>query len=329
MIASIHRLPEWALLALAVWFFAGFVFYIFRAASPDVVKEAYHENYDWQNEVVHGLCLIGMVPMLSPMLLPVPNSVNTFVLSVAALIFAVRALTWGKRPPYWTKETKWWWDWAHVLILGGMAAMYAGWNWLWLQVPLCVFWTWLFGYYALDLVHEIASLFHLPKVESDETKPSFAKRYKLLSIGSDLSHGSMGLVMLLMTLFPASFMAHDMSTMTAEAVSAEAVSPKAETELRRLVFDRDKDTFLFIWGGCENCTAGAAKFDLIAKDLCSTSIRFVRVDKATAPGLCSELNIHECPVVLAFHKGVPDADRLHDDIDDERLAAFIGKHMRR
>jgi hypothetical protein len=177
--------PEWLLLALAVWFFAGSGFYLFRTLFADSVKKVYG-YFDLENEVGHGLCLLGMVTMLAPTLLPISATIWTFVLAAASLWFTARALTWGKRVPY---ATKWWWDWAHVVMLSGMAIMFAGVTTFWLTVPLGIFWTWLFGYYSYELVHDV-------------------KSRKTFYIGSDLAHASMGLVMLLMTAMPSYFMAH-------------------------------------------------------------------------------------------------------------------------
>lgn len=168
---------------LAALFAAGGLFYVYRLLRPSHVQATYG-YHDWENEVGHGLCMLGMVTMLSPALLPIPAIVWTWVLGVAAAWFTARALTWGKKVGY---ATKWWWDWAHVLMLTGMATMYAGFSPIWLNVPFGIFWAWLGGYYLYELAHDLRSR-------------------KTLYIGSDIAHSAMGIVMLLMVLFPAAMM---------------------------------------------------------------------------------------------------------------------------
>lgn len=168
---------------LAALFAAGGLFYVYRLLRPKHVQATYGYT-DWQNEIGHGLCMFGMVTMLSPVLLPIPALVWTWVLGAGAVFFTVRALTWGKRVGY---ATKWWWDWAHVLMLGGMATMYAGFAPLWLNIPFGIFWAWLGAYYLYQLAHDL-------------------RTGKLLYVGSDVAHAAMGIVMLLMVLFPAAMM---------------------------------------------------------------------------------------------------------------------------
>lgn len=175
--------PEWSLFALASLFLAGSLFYTYRLVRASQVRSVYG-YFDWENEVGHGLCMLGMVTMLSPSLLPIPAVVWAGTFGLAFLWFLARALTWGKRVSY---PTRWWWDWAHVAMLGGMGLMYANVTTVWLNAPLAVFWLWLGGYYLYELKQDLPS-------------------GKLLYIGSDLAHSLMGFVMLLMTLFPSTFM---------------------------------------------------------------------------------------------------------------------------
>ncbi len=181
-------LPEAILLPLALWFFAGAAFYLYRALFPEQVRAVYGYA-DLENEIGHGICALAMVSMLAPMFLPIPALVWTILLAVGALWFTARALTWGKRVPY---AAKWWWDWAHVGMLAGMALMFAGITTPIISVPLALFWLWFSGYYAYELVHD-------------------ARSGNKLYIGSDLVHGSMGVVMLLMTIAPSLFTMSGMS----------------------------------------------------------------------------------------------------------------------
>lgn len=181
--------PEWVLLALALWFFAASGFYLYRILFAQNVRSVYG-YWDIENEIGHGICMLGMVTMLAPTLLPVPALVWAGILGAAALWFVARAVSWGRRLSY---PTKWWWDWAHVGMLGGMAMMFAGFGsplWTWLTGA---FWLWFAAYYAYSTYHDAPS-------------------GKLLYIGSDLAHLSMGVVMFIMTIFPALLMpASDMN----------------------------------------------------------------------------------------------------------------------
>lgn len=168
---------------LAALFAAGGLFYLYRLLRPSHVQATYGYT-DWENEIGHGLCMFAMVTMLSPAFLPIPAAVWTWVLGVGAAVFTARALTWGKRVNY---ATRWWWDWAHVLMLGGMSIMFAGFSPLWLTIPFGLFWAWLGAYYLYQLVHD-------------------ARTGKVLYMGSDIAHSAMGFVMLLMLLFPMAMM---------------------------------------------------------------------------------------------------------------------------
>ena len=66
---------------LAALFAAGGLFYVYRLLRPSHVQATYG-YHDWENEVGHGLCMLGMVTMLSPALLPIPAIVWTWVLGV-------------------------------------------------------------------------------------------------------------------------------------------------------------------------------------------------------------------------------------------------------
>lgn len=183
-ITTAGMLPEWSLLALAVWFFAGSGFYLYRLLFPAHVQSVYG-YWDWQNEVGHGICMLAMVTMLSPMLLPVPFTVWAGVLGLAAVGFVARGLTWGRKLAY----NKAWWDWAHVGMLGGMAIMFAGISHPVVTVVTGAFWLWFSLYYAYETWVD-------------------ARSGQALYIGSDVSHFSMGVVMLAMTVAPTAFMGH-------------------------------------------------------------------------------------------------------------------------
>lgn len=178
-------LPDWVLLSLAVWFFAGACFYLYRLLFAKEVRAVYG-YWDIENEIGHGICMLAMVTMLAPMLLPIPFMVWAGLLGAACLWFLARAVFWGRKVSY---PTKWWWDWAHVAMLAGMAIMFAGVSFPLLTYVTGAFWLWFAGYYAYETYHD-------------------AKTRKLLYIGSDLAHVSMGVMMFVMTVAPGLFMGH-------------------------------------------------------------------------------------------------------------------------
>lgn len=177
-------LPEWALLSLALWFFSGSCLYLYRLLFPKQVSAVYG-YWDWQNEVGHGICMLAMVTMTAPMLLPVPFLVWAGALGLAALGFVARALTWGRRLSY----NKSWWDWTHVGMLGGMALMFSGLSFPVLTFITGAFWLWFSLHYVRETWRD-------------------SRSGKALYIGSDLSHLSMGIVMFAMTVAPSLFMGH-------------------------------------------------------------------------------------------------------------------------
>ena len=169
---------------LAVWFLGGGVFYLYRLICKKKVTNIYN-YWDWENEVAHGICMIAMVTMLTPALLPISAQVWALVLGVAAVWFLARALTWGRR---W-KWNIWWYDWSHVGMFLCMAAMFhpltaAG----WFTAVQAIYWAGHACYYAHRLYRDA-------KLGA-----------KWLSAGADVSHFSMQICMLLMTLRPHWFM---------------------------------------------------------------------------------------------------------------------------
>lgn len=178
-------LPDWALTAFSLWFFAGTVFYLYRILFADRVRAVYG-YWDIENELGHGICMLAMVTMLAPMLLPVPFALWAWVLGAGAVWFTARALTWGKRVSY---PNKWWWDWAHVGMLGGMALMFSGASFPYMVWISGAFWLWFTGYYVYSTIHDLPSR-------------------RVLYLGSDLAHMTMGAMMFTMTVWPELFMGH-------------------------------------------------------------------------------------------------------------------------
>lgn len=178
--------PQWILIVLSVWFLAGGAFYVYRLffASP---AQAVNGAWDIENEIGHGLCMFAMVTMITPALLPVPFGVWAAVLGLGALWFQARTVCWGLERP----SNKWWWDETHVGMLGFMALMFAGFSSAALTIGAAAFWIYFFSYaayYSYDLRRG-------------------GYQHNWLEVGSDLAHISMGIAMLIMTLWPGLLMA--------------------------------------------------------------------------------------------------------------------------
>lgn len=176
-------LPEWALLSLAVLFLGGAGFYLYRLLFPGQVRAVYGFS-DPENDVGHGVCMLAMVTMLAPDLLPVPFLLWAVVLGAGSLWFIARALTWGTRFP----GTRWWWDWAHVGMLAGMAVMFSCVDIAQMAWITAAFWLWFAAYYAYATYRD-------------------SRAREPLHLGSDLSHLGMGVTMFAMTVAPDLFMA--------------------------------------------------------------------------------------------------------------------------
>jgi hypothetical protein len=177
--------PGWLVTTLGVFFLAATAFYLYRLFFANHVKAAYG-YWDWENEVGHGICTAAMA---SHLLMFGPFSATTWalILYAGSAWFTVRAATWGRRVSY---PTKWWWDWNHAAMFYGMALMFAPWNlgaWFtWLQIA---YWGAFAVYYGIETVKDVPT-----------GKP--------FSLGSNLSHFGMFVVMFVMTAFPSFLMAH-------------------------------------------------------------------------------------------------------------------------
>lgn len=180
--ASAYMAPAWFVYSLAGAFFAGAVFYLYRLLFPAPLKALYG-YHDWQNEVGHGICMLAMASAMAPVSLQLPSLFWAISLTAVGIFFLFRAITWGRKLPY----NKWWWDWAHVGMLLGMAIMFMPISVGYFVYALAAFWLWFASYYAWELYQDF-------------------KKPKALYIGSDLAHFAMGIVMLIMTVFPMALM---------------------------------------------------------------------------------------------------------------------------
>jgi thioredoxin 1 len=310
--------PDWLLFGLAALFLAGALFYLYRLLRPSHVRSVYG-YFDWENEIGHGLCLLGMVTMLAPSLLPIPAMAWAAILGLGTLWFTARALTWGKRVTY---PAKWWWDWAHVAMLGGMALMYTNVTTLWVTLPLGVFWLWLGGYYLYELTHDI-------------------RGGKGLYIGSDLAHSLMGFVMLLMTLFPAAFMpmhshghtmpgnsatGHQPVVQQTAATDAAGVSLLDDSNFAQEIHGANKPVVLLFFGGCEKCAQEVHFLDAVAPEFAGRA-KLARIHTDDSPQVCQQFGVTKCPVLMVVTKtGIVVATDA-DVTDKEAFRAFIEKAL--
>jgi hypothetical protein len=182
MCGSHATAPAWLLLSLALWFAAGALFYLYRICSPKTVRANYAGNWDLENEYSHGVCMLAMVSMVSPALLPIPFMIWAWVLGASSLWFGVRTFSWGLKRP----NNKWWWDATHVGMLGFMALMFAGVSSPILAVVSGAFWVY-FTVYAAYYTYVLR-------------RAGYNGGW--LELGSDLAHITMGGVMFVMVVAP-------------------------------------------------------------------------------------------------------------------------------
>ena len=171
--------PQWVTLGLGIAFLVGTLFYLLRLCRPAYLKRI-NGYADGENEFWHGLCLLAMTASLTPALVPLPVVVWLWILPVAVLWYLYRAFTYGRKLTY----NKQWYDFAHAAMFFGMWWMFAR----PLSSPLvtvlfAAYWSWFGSYYGMRLVKDF-------------------KRPHWLSLGQDLFHFTMAVVMVIMTIWP-------------------------------------------------------------------------------------------------------------------------------
>lgn len=169
--------------SLSAFFALGAGFYLFRLFSPSYLKQV-NGYHDAENELWHGVCLLGMVGCLTPWVLPLPAIAWSVVFGAGTTWYLLRAFTWGKNLKY----NKRWYDLAHAAMLGGMYWMFAS----PVVHPLVTamwtaYWLWFGGYYVYRLIGDF-------------------KNPHWLGFGQDIAHLVMALVMALMMVWPSTFM---------------------------------------------------------------------------------------------------------------------------
>lgn len=291
---------------LCLAFFAGSLFYLYRLFSAEKLL---HLNgyFDAENEIGHLLCLLAMTFSLAPASLQiVPAPVWAGIFSFGTIWFALRARLWGKNKT-WNKE---WYDWAHAGMCFGMFWMYMPLSSHWLSTALIgAFWTWFAGYYFWLTYHDAV------------TRPHF------LSLGQDIAHLAMGVVMLLMTFLPAAFTnhhhgGHHAASPVPELAVALEVKTVTDTDFRNEVLNNPAPVVVLVLGGCESCSNAGPAFQEAASDFCG-QVKFVRINKETAPEAAQALGVKECPCILIVKNGAVLPERLTKPADSSTINNFV------
>lgn len=301
--------PEWFVFSLAAVFFAGACFYLYRLFAVTAVKKAYG-YHDWENEIGHGICMLAMASSLAPAAFKLPTVFWTVSLSAGAVWFTARALTWGRKLPY----NKAWWDWAHVGMLGGMALMFHPLNLgSWFTGLQIAFWLWFSGLYAYETYHEL-------------------KAPKAFSLGSNLSHLLMGVVMLVMTLWPMALMPmHHMGSASQPMVVQPQAAPaglpvvKADDvnfQAEAVQASSSLPVVILVHGGCDKCNTELPIFQRLSAQYAGR-VKFVTVHEDLAPNTCKLLQVSKCPCVVVLSKGIVTKQRLPIEADEAQLRAFV------
>jgi hypothetical protein len=195
---------------LSLFFFAGTIFYVFRFVNGSYMQRV-NGYIDRENEFWHGVCLLGMSAMLTPQFFPLAGIYWAGIFGVGTIWFLVRAFTYGRK----LSHNKQWYDFAHAAMLFGMGWMFAApFSHPLVTVIMVLYWTWFGGYY-------------LYRLSGDFKKPHW------LTIGQDIAHFAMALVMVLMTIWPATFMPGHNHSMPPDAVicgPSRPSEPAADTD---------------------------------------------------------------------------------------------------
>lgn len=184
---------DWLAL-LSLFFFSGTLFYAFRFVAVGYMQRV-NGYLDRENEFWHGVCLLGMSAMLTPQFvlpgLPIAATYWAGLFAVGTIWFLVRAFTYGRK----LSHNKQWYDFAHAAMLFGMGWMFAApFDHTAITIVFALYWTWFGSYY-------------LYRLAGDFKKPHW------LTIGQDIAHFVMALIMVLMTIWPTTFMpGHDHGT---------------------------------------------------------------------------------------------------------------------
>lgn len=309
---------------LSLAFLAGSLFYLYRLFSAKILLRL-NGYFDAENEVGHLLCLLAMTTSLAPAQFQiVPAPVWAAIFAAGTAWFALRARLWGKSKA-WNKE---WYDWAHAGMCFGMFWMYMPLSSHWLATALIsCFWLWFAGYYVWLTYHDAV------------TRPNF------MSLGQDIAHLAMGAVMFLMTVFPAAFLNHNhgghhghhagaQQTASAQATGIQAAEPVVAAEVK-VVTDKDfhnevmksqTPVLVLVFGGCENCNREVSAFQDLASGFCG-QLKFVRINKDTAPEAVKALGVKQCPCVLLVKKGVIMPEQLTSSSDSAAVSSFIKRWL--
>lgn len=297
-------------IALTCLFLTGTAFYIFRLGNPHLLRKA-NGYFDWENELWHAVCLLGMAACLAPVLLPIPIVIWSVLFPIGTAWYLVRAFTYGLKLPY----NKQWYDLAHAAMLFGMWWMFVEpAKHFFITLAFAGYWGWFGSYYLKRLI-------------DDYKKPQG------LSIGQDLFHFAMAAVMLLMTISPATFMPEHNHSNSIGHQNPLKLSPEVlsvdDGTFETTVMRSPHTVVLLVFGGCEKCASEISVFEAVAKELRPAlgSTDFACLHKDDCPNSCAKLGVNQCPVLLIIsnQQVVASTDKL---VSAEEMKTFIRSHLK-
>jgi hypothetical protein len=278
---------SWLEIILCSIFTAGTVFYFVRLISPKLVKKTLG-YYDWENELWHGLCLLGMVVCFIPQAFPIPNSFWCYLFFLGGIWYLLRAYNWGLN----LSHNKQWYDIAHSGMLFGMWWMFAQPSKNILLIALnAAFWLWSASYNL-----------HL-------TYSNIRKNFKALIFGQDIAHALMALVMIGMTLAPNLFMpAHghnaSLNNIQDNLPAIENCIAVNEANFSQEVINANLPVVAIVYGGCEKCQIELQIMRSLAPAY-KDRLKFVTINEDIAPRCKKDLGVTQCPTILIVENGKP------------------------
>ncbi len=282
-------LAEWFFWLLTSGFILGVAYYCLRLYNNAKLLQI-NGFWEWDNELWHMICLLGMAAMVCPRPVFGPAALWQFVFAIGAAWYAIRALTWGRHLPH----NKQWYDWSHCGMQLGMWCMFAGLlDSPWLIVLNAAFWVWFSGYYVWATHRDLAG------------KNGW-------TLGQDVAHLAMGLVMLLMVLWPQTFMpAHSTHSMGSAMQTGSMLSVPSRPDLLQ------GKVVVLVFGGCASCSQELANVRALEKEF--PELRFEVVNKDVQEQLCRELCVATCPTLFLLRDGmVVEQSSSNSTIDELR-----------
>lgn len=243
------------------------------------------------DEFFHIACFASMAAALVPGIFPVPDIVWIVLFPICFSFCFLRAL-------FFSSEKKLG---KHSLLTGtmllGMWVMFAFPSLpQWLTITIAFYWSGMVVYYLVGKI----SLNH--------------------SI-----HLLMCLTMVLMTVWPHTFMPHHghhkAIQSTLDLPTTSGVMVLTDDSYGYEVTAKKGRVIVLVYGGCENCSKEVRVFDELAGSICGTT-RFARINKDSSPEFVSQFKIDDCPRFLLFEDGKL-VDTLEQYSSEQELAEFM------